>query len=152
MSTWITLTVADLRAYLVGAQITALQTAALGSGQSDPVEDIIDEIVGGVRLAIASCDHNVLSATADSIPPELKAEACALIIEAAQPRLKLKLSDDQKDAANNARRKLERIAECKLKVSTPADPETTETAQKNNGVSVVKSRPQKAGPTDMSGL
>jgi hypothetical protein len=152
MSTWITITVADLKAYLVGAQVTALQTAALASGQSDPVEDIIDEISGAMRLEIASCDDNVLSATANSIPPELKAEACALIIEAAQPRLKLKLSDDQKDAANNARRKLERIATCKLKVSTPADPETTETAQKKTGVSVVKSRTQKASPTNMGGL
>jgi hypothetical protein len=153
-TTWITLDVDDLAAYLNAPQLAALKSNSLQSGQSDPVTDIIDEVSAGIRLEIATCGTNTLSATASSIPPELKAEAAALIIEAAQTRLSiaLELSADQVRAANNARKKLERIARCDLKVSTPATPETTETAQQSTGISIVKSRTQRASPTAMNGL
>jgi hypothetical protein len=122
---WITLTVTDIDDYLVGALNSALRTAALSAGQDDPLAEIVTDISAEIRNYIRGCSTNVLSATAGTIPPELKRHACALVIEAAQPRLKLKLSEDQKTAAENARRLLDKIAACNYPVTDPTDPEST---------------------------
>lgn len=129
MTPWITLTPADIDDYLVGAQVAALRTAALSAGQSDPVDEAITAITSEIRNYIRSCPSNVLSLTPGTIPPELKRHACALIIEAAQPRLKLKLSDDQRTAADNARKLLDKIAACRYAVAAPLDPQTTPSDQ-----------------------
>lgn len=129
MTPWITLTTADIDDYLVGAQVGALRTAALSAGQSDPVAEAIADITAEIRNYIRSCPINVLSLTPGTIPPELKRHACALIIEAAQPRLKLKLSDDQRTAAENARKLLQQVAACRYAVAAPVDPQTTPSDQ-----------------------
>jgi hypothetical protein len=46
---WITLTVADVKTRLAGAEVNALQTAALATGQADPTADIIDKVVKELR-------------------------------------------------------------------------------------------------------
>ncbi|MGZ0657094.1 hypothetical protein ACWPKS_15935 [Coraliomargarita sp. W4R72] len=120
---WITIVPEDLDTYLVAGKVSALQTAALRTGGTDPVEIAIGEVVAEIRNNIRACSSNVLSQAEGTIPPELKRHACALIIEAASGRI-LKLSEDQKTAAENARKLMLRVASCSYPVTDPTDPET----------------------------
>ncbi|TVP80456.1 MAG: DUF1320 domain-containing protein [Puniceicoccaceae bacterium] len=152
MIAWITLTTADIEDYLVGAQVSALRTAALSPGQGDPVSEAIADISAEIRNYIRGCSSNVLSATAGTIPPELKRHAAALIIEAAQPRLKLRLSDDQKDAAENARRLLRDIAACKYPVASPTDPESQPADQGATVTPTISGRTKRYGRDSQDGI
>jgi len=153
MPAWITLTIDDVADYLVGAQVNALRTAALSAGQSDPVAEAIADISAEVRNYIRTCSTNILSITPNTIPPELRRHAVALIIEAAQPRLKLKLSDDQKAAAENARKLLKMIAACDYAIAEPTDPQTTPTDQGSSGrIQVATKRENPIRHDDLNGL
>lgn len=46
---WISLTVADVNTRLAGAELTALQSAALATGQPDPTEDIVGKVIKECR-------------------------------------------------------------------------------------------------------
>jgi hypothetical protein len=117
---WIIITKAHLADYLVGAQLDALSTAALGDGQADPFAAAMPDRCTYVRNRIAGrCQ---LSATAHAIPPELKTQACFLIIEAMQVRLMLELTDDQKTMIRRAYTDLDLAGTDDLPVSTPDDP------------------------------
>lgn len=120
MAAWINIVVTDLNDYLVGAQVSALRTAALASGQSDPFENVMHDRTNYVRARISK--RISISATAYSVPPELKTCACLLIIEAMQGRLNLKLTDDQRSAIARAYKDLDIAATIDLPVSTPDDP------------------------------
>jgi hypothetical protein len=97
----VTIAVADLNDYLVAAQMTALRTAALGSGQSDPFTNAMHDRCNYVRNRIAG--RVQLSATAYAVPPELKTQTCYLVIEAMQTRLPvLRLTEDQRTAVRRA--------------------------------------------------
>lgn len=149
---WITLSEEDLNDYLVGAKMNALRTAALATGQSDPFEAIMPDIAQRIRLKIASCARNRLSATQHSIPPELKWVAAYLIIEAMQGRIpSLRLSDDQKAQIAEARKQLDRIADCKDVVSDPSDPESS-VAQQSGGIALVSSTTRTSTRESMNGL
>ncbi len=127
MSNWITIAVTDLNDYLVAAQVSALRTAALAGGQADPFTNVMHDVVNEVRFKIQSCASNALSLTAYSIPPELKKTACYLILEAMQNRIPgLKLTEDQKTQADRAVAQLNRIADCRDKITQPTDPITTD--------------------------
>ena len=149
---WIQIDIPDIEQYLVGAQGGDLRAAALAPGQSDPVADAIDDISAEIRNYIRGCASNVLSATPGTIPPELKRHAAALIIEAAQPRLKLRLSDDQKAAAENARRLLREIAACKYPVAKPTDPLTQPADQGATVKPTINARPKRYGRDSQDGI
>ena len=122
MSSWITIATSDLNDYLVAAQVSALRSAALAPGQTDPFGRVMPDIAERIRMKIQSCANNQLSAVDNTIPPELKWVACYLIIEALQVRIPgLKLTDDQKNQVDRAVTQLDRIADCKDKVSQPDD-------------------------------
>ncbi len=123
MPAWITLSLTDLNNYLVGAQVTALNSTALASGQTDRFTAIMTDMVNRIRVKIEGCPRNHVSATPLTIPPELKWAACYLIIEAMQAAVPgLKLTDDQRNQIARANEQITRIADCKEVVSTPPDP------------------------------
>jgi hypothetical protein len=123
MPAWLTIQLADLNDYLVAAQVTALNSSALASGQSDRFTRIMTDMVSRIRVKIEGCPRNYLSATPLTVPPELKWVACYLIIEAMQAAVPgLKLTDDQRNQITKANDQLTRIADCKEVVSTPPDP------------------------------
>ncbi len=123
MPAWITISLTDLNNYLVGAQVTALNSTALASGQSDRFTSIMTDMVNRIRVKIEGCPRNHISATPLTLPPELKWAACYLIIEAMQAAVPgLKLTEDQRNQINKANDQLTRIADCKEVVSTPDDP------------------------------
>jgi hypothetical protein len=123
MPAWLTIQLSDLNDYLVGAQVTALNSAALASGQSDRFTRVMTDVVSRIRVQIEGCPRNRVSATPLTVPPELKRAACQLIIGAMQAGLLgLKLTDDQREQIARAEDQLARIADGKETVSLPNDP------------------------------
>jgi hypothetical protein len=123
MPAWTTIQLSDLNNYLAGAQVTALNTAALASGQTDRFTNLMTDMVNRIRARIESCPRNHLSATPLTVPPELKWVACYLILEAMQTATPgLKLTDDQRAQIASAAQQLDRVANGQDVVSTPPDP------------------------------
>ena len=140
MPAWLTISLSDLNDYLVGAQVNALNTTALASGQSDRFTRTMTDMVNRIRTKIEGCPRNLISATALTVPPELKWVACYLIIEAMQAGVPgLKLSDDQRNQITRANEQLTRIADCKEVVSIPNDPLTPPDVQRGGQTRLVTS-------------
>jgi hypothetical protein len=120
---WLTITLADLNDYLVGAQVAALNSSALASGQSARFTNIMTDMVNRIRVKIESCPRNHISATPLTVPPELKWATCYLIIEALQSAIPaLQLTEDQRNQIAKANTQLDRIANCTDAVTRPDDP------------------------------
>lgn len=153
MATWIVITVEDLNAYLVAAQVAALRTAALGAGQADPFSVVLPDVAARIRAEIQGCRTNEVSATPNSIPPELKSYACHLILEAMQTRIPgLHLTVEQKTQANEARKYLARIARCEVPVAQPADPLEPGGVQRGGIIQVATKTTRRATRSSLSGL
>ncbi len=153
MTAWISITPDNLNDYLAAAQVSAFRTKALAAGQSDPLVEIITDVARRIRTEIRGCPSNRVSATDGALPPELKSTAIALIVEAAQTRLPgLKLTDEQKRAADNARAYLLRIARCEVPVSAPDNPQEPPTEQRGGRVEVVGSRSNPLSANRLQGL
>ena len=136
--TWLTISLADLNNYLVGAQVAVLNSSALAAGQSDRFTKIMTDMVNRIRVKIEGCPRNHISATPLTVPPELKWVACYLIIEAMQAAVPgLKLTDDQRNQITKANEQLTRIADCKEVVSLPSDPLTPVDVQRGGQAQLV---------------
>ena len=122
MDNWIHLTNEDIASYQAGALVKALQTAARLDTQADPLPEAIGQIVLEVRAAVKSGNYRCDRDTA-KIPAELKKDALALVVEFARQRIRQALSQDEIRLADAARAKLTKIAEGKIAVSFPDDPE-----------------------------
>jgi phage gp36-like protein len=123
---WIAITVDDLKDAKVAALVEACQTSALGTGQDDPTDTIIQDVVTRIRAEVAACRANSLDEDTTKIPADLKSLACRMIMRQCQSRLQIALNDDEREEQRNDLRYLERIAECKVPVSATDDPVTDE--------------------------
>lgn len=124
MAVWNVITTAHLDDYMAAAQASALRTAALGAGQTDPFGRVMPDIAAFIRQRIRSGGYSV-SATANAIPPEMKWAGCYLILEALQTRIPgLSLTPEQKTKCEDAKRWIERIAAGTEEPSKPDDPES----------------------------
>ncbi len=134
---WITLTVADLPVGKAAALVAALQTAALGDGQADPMPGICTFVITRIRAEIAAGGRTVLAADATTIPPSLKPLAMRLALAEGQSRVNvlnaLPLSDDDRDMLKQDLRYLERIAKGDVTVEASDNPESTPTVQATAG-------------------
>ena len=138
MPAWLTIQLSDLNDYLVGAQVTALNSTALAAGQSDRFTKTMTDMVNRIRVKIEGCPRNHISATPLTIPPELKWVACYLIIEAMQAGVPgLKLTDDQRNQIAKANEQLTRIADGKEVVSIPNDPLTPVDVQRGGQTQLI---------------
>ena len=138
MPAWITISLTDLNDYLVGAQVTALNSSALAPGQTDRFTRVMTDMVNRIRAKIEGCPRNHISATPLTVPPELKWAACYLIIEVMQAGVPgLKLTDDQRNQIVKAGEQLTRIADCKEVVSIPNDPLTPADVQRGGQIQLV---------------
>lgn len=117
---WISITPDHLKAYLVSAQLDALRTAALATGQGDPFAEVAPDVVAKVRQYIASNPANVLEAAENTIPPELKLDTVYLILAPMLGRLGIDLTEDQRAAVERAQATLSALRDRKLVVSRPA--------------------------------
>jgi hypothetical protein len=149
MSAWLTIKIDDLYAYLAAAQIDALRKCALAKNQGDPVAEVIRDISLKIRAQVASGRKNTLSQQPYAIPPELKSEACILILEVAQTRIPgLKLTADQIRLADQARLQLQRVAAGEVMITVPDD--RIPAAQKS--MEVLSCRPKVATGSSLKGF
>jgi len=140
MTTWLTIAATDLNDLLVGAQTTALRTAALASGQVDPFTNVMHLRCNYVRNRISG--RVSLSATAYAVPPELKEQTCLLILESLQTRLpSLKLTEDQSRRIARAYKDLDIAGTVDLPISTADDAETPVVEKEKSGKMTIVSKP-----------
>jgi phage gp36-like protein len=149
---WTTITVADLKDAKVSALVEACRTAALGSGQTDPVPNIIANVVSRIRAEISGCANNVLDADTTKIPADLKSLACRMIVREAMSRIKRPLSEDEREEQRNDLKYLERISKCDIPVAEPDTPLTTSEVQSPTGTPRMTARTREFGRAYEEGL
>ncbi|MDD2763483.1 MAG: hypothetical protein PHE83_05855 [Opitutaceae bacterium] len=117
---WIALTETNVRTKLSGPELSALKTAALASGQTDPLPDIISQIVKEVRGYVAACARNKLGDGA-TIPDELEGAAISRIRFELATRLPIAslLTEDRRTANANALSLLRDVAVCRFLIVQP---------------------------------
>src|SRR4051812_45622795 len=100
---WITLTEAGVLTKLSGPELTALKSAALQAGQSNPLPEVITQILGEVRGYVAAAKLVQLGPD-DTIPAELELPALNRIRFELATRLPVAslLTDARKEANRNA--------------------------------------------------
>ncbi|MDE6576470.1 MAG: hypothetical protein K2L24_03715 [Opitutales bacterium] len=122
ITNWINITIEDLYTYLAAPQVETLRRCAVAKSQPDPVADAIQNVVLSIRAYIVSNKRNVLSQSPYAIPPELKNDACVLILEVAQLRIPgFRLTSDQVRLVEDARGKMQKIVSGEFVVSLPND-------------------------------
>lgn len=117
---WQSITVTDVMTKLSGAEVSALQTAALGSGQTDPVAGIITAVVDEVRGYVAANPDNRLG-DAGKVPSKLVSATLSIIRHRICTRLPLKslLTEERIAEKNDALRLLDRVADAKFAIEDP---------------------------------
>lgn len=118
---WITITVGDLKDRKVAALVEALQSAALGSGQSDPTPNIIASVTARIRAEIKGCARNQLDRDTTTVPADLTDLAVRMVLRVMKDRLEIPLTEDERNQMKSDERYLERIAACDVPVATPDD-------------------------------
>jgi phage gp36-like protein len=121
---WIALTVTEVTTRLAGAEVTALQTAALATAQTDPLSEIIEQVVDEVRGNIAAGGYTV--GASQTIPSRLVGAALAIIRYRAATRLPQSgiLDDNRVAEYRDALRLLERVADGKFAIEDPVTADT----------------------------
>lgn len=141
---WTTLTLAHLSVGKAAALVAALQTAALGDGQADPMPEILSGVVTRIRAEIAAGGRTVLDADATTIPPSLRSLAVRMALREGQSRLNaagaLPLSEDERLEWKTDVRYLERIAAGDVTVEESTNPESTPTVQTVNPSPMISAR------------
>jgi hypothetical protein len=116
---WIEITEDDVITRLAGAELTAYQTAALGTGQTDPLPDIITGVVREVRSRVAACRANTLGSGA-TIPDEVLHHALALIRYRLITRLPVGVKEERRKEYEDALAALRDVASCRVTIEQPA--------------------------------
>lgn len=126
---WITPTSTDLYDARANTLLQAATTQALASGQADPTSDVIAKVVEEIRGAIGFSGKYQVSATANTIPPNLKDMAVLKIVRKLIQRFDagamtggsmLTPADQQDDRVYEAR--LNMIRQGQYPVDLPDDP------------------------------
>ena len=133
---WTTITITDLKDAKVAAVVEACQTAALGTGQTDPTPNIIANVTARIRAEIKGCAQNTLETGTTTIPADLKSLACRMIVREMQSRIGRSLTEDEREEQRNDLRYLERIAKCEVPVEAPAVPVAGETQATSQSPSI----------------
>lgn len=145
MPSWITLTAADLPVAKVSALVDQLGSAALGTGQANPIPEIIANVTARIRAEIAAGGKTTLDAAPTKLPPSLKSLALRMVLREAQSRLNalgaLPLSDDEKEEWRQDVRYLERIAAGEIAVESTDSPEAAPTVQSTTPRPSISPRP-----------
>ena len=118
---WVEVTEDDLKEVLSGTELASYRAVALASGQSDPIAGTISRTVNRVRDYIAANGSNQLE-EGEKIPDGLLQAALDLLAVEIMKRAAGRIQDPEnvrRDAAIEARRLLERVAEGKHPVEQP---------------------------------
>lgn len=123
---WQTITTDLVKTRLAGPEVSALQTAALASGQTDPLPEIVTQVVDEVRGYVSAGGYTL--GTGATVPSKLLSATLAIIRYRLSTRLPVKslITEDRKNENDAAIRLLERVADGKFAVE---EPETASTEQ-----------------------
>jgi len=124
---WITITETDIITKLSGPELAAMKAAALQAAQTNPLPDVISQVVKEVRGYVAACATNVLGA-GETIPDELRGAVISRVRYELATRLPVAslLTDDRRKANSDALTLLRDAAACKFAIVSPATPTTEE--------------------------
>lgn len=148
---WLTITEANVLSKLSAPELAAMKTAALASGQANPLTEAIADVVREVRGYVAACSGNTLG-EGDTIPDELLGAAINRIRYELATRLPVAslLTDARKEANRDAVALFGRVAACTFRIIPP----TTAAAAQAGGpaVQVVSTTTRQASRSHLSGL
>jgi hypothetical protein len=129
MANWISIGAADLKASGLGFVVDKAQTSSTGG--SDPVAEEIANAVARVRRAVAS--GNPLDSDPAKVPASLRGVAVRMALYALMERIRVPLSDDQRETRKSDHSDLLRIADRRVLVEAPDSPMETSTVPMNVG-------------------
>ena len=148
---WLSLTSDHISTALTGPELTAAQSAALATGQSDPLDDILAQVSRYVRARVAACSRNTLG-EGDTIPDELLSAAIDIAVHRLTKRLpgKILARQERIDAAAAAESLLQDVAACKLALEQPIT--ATNEVVSGPGIQLASSRVRLATRDTLRGL
>lgn len=120
---WIPITIDDLKTAGHGFIVDRATTTATGS--VDPASEEIANAVARVRRAVAAA--NTLDVNPTKVPKSLKGVTVRLALYALMERIRMPLSDDQRETRKADYSDLLRIADRKVRLEEPDDPDTEAT-------------------------
>lgn len=149
---WISVTESDVKDRLSGPELTAYKTAALATGQTDPLPGIITQTVNEARGYIAACTQNKLG-TGETIPDKLLQSVVAIVRYRLITRLPMNagsLLETRRVEYDDAMRLMREVAACRFAVEEP-ESVSTET-MRSVAAEVVTKTTRRATREKMSGL
>ena len=126
---WISLTADSVATRLAGPELDAVRSAALATGQADPLPEIVAAVVEEVRGYVAACPRNRLGATG-TLPKALEASALALCRGRLLSRLPVPSLDTEarRREVEDAQKLLRDVAAGRFYVDQPASDVAPDTA------------------------
>ncbi len=133
---WVTLTENDVERALSGAELAAFKTAALATGQEDPLPGILASVVREVRGRVAACQRNKLGPDG-TIPDECEAHALSMIAFRLINRLPgmSKFLEARQKASDDAAQFLRDVALCHVAITQPEEESAEETGSLSPSIS-----------------
>lgn len=121
---WTTITVEHVKTRLAGAELAAVQSAALAEAQTDPLPEIVGQVLDEIRGYVAA--GGVTLGIAGTIPSKLVGAALAIIRYRLCTRLPVKslLTDARVSENTEALALLVRVSDRKFSVEEPTEADT----------------------------
>lgn len=151
---WLTLSALDVRTRLSGAELAALQSAALATGQSDPLPEIIAQVVAEVRGYIAGHRVNRLELNTATIPAALQSACLSIIRYRLITRLpgKQLLTEDRVKENEQALTLMRMVARGNFAIETPSIDAPADAQQSGNGIEVASAPGRQTNRQSLSRL
>jgi hypothetical protein len=150
---WISFTEDDLKQAITGPELAAIQTAALATGQTDPVPGAVADAIQLVRGKIAACLFNYLGDQnyGEIIPQELRNATLNLARYFACSRVPAGLVNaERKQEYANALKLLDDVAGYRFRLELPAH--MTPQIISGPAMAVARVAPERASREQMRGL
>ena len=116
---WVTPTSNDVLTCLAGPELIAYQTAAKAVGQTDPLPEILANVVDEARGYIAAGSGNKLDVDG-TIPGVALAHVLAIIRFRLITRLPIAVKEDRREAYRDAIKFLQGVASGDIRIEDPA--------------------------------
>lgn len=149
---WTTLAVGDLNDAKAATLISAVQSNALASGQSDPVPALISSIIEELRGAIGFSGKYQVSATVSTIPPNLKDMAVQKIVRVCKGRLEQLLSQGEMADEVTYQKRINAIISGEYPIDQPSDPMASPPSTPQGRVSEVQGVTRRFTRCQLDGL
>lgn len=129
---WVAVTEANVITKLSGPEIAAMKSVALQAAQTNPLPEIITQVIREVRGYVAACARNTLG-DGVTLPDELLGAAVSRIRYELATRLPVPslLTEDRRAANRDAIELFRDVAACRFQIAGP-DTATSETIASNS--------------------